>query len=122
MLCQRGEGDLSTGKDAARKFIDPALERFETETDRDFFDGLWEEMREPGASRGRIYRRWLKAQVARALYMLSEAPRVLPHPSSRSYWNRTQSSLAFRAVLAKSSAFKPVLQLPKAEEGLHAVH
>ena len=122
VLCQRGEGDLSTGKDAARKFIDPALERFETETDRDFFDGLWEEMREPGASRGRIYPRWLKAQVARALYMLSEAPRVLPHPSSRSYWNRTQSSLAFRAVLAKSSAFKPVLQLPKAEEGLHAVH
>jgi CRISPR system Cascade subunit CasA len=122
VLCQRGEGDSNSSKDAARKFIDPALEHFEAETDRDFFDGLWEEMCSPGASRAGIYQMWLRAQVTRAQRMLFETPQVLPHPSSRSYWNKARSSQAFRAVLAKSPAFRPVLKLPKAEEGIHAIH
>jgi CRISPR system Cascade subunit CasA len=122
VLCQRGEGDSSSAKETARKFVDPALSWFETETDRDFFDGLWEEIRAAGAERAGVYQKWLRMQVARALRLLSEAPRILPYPTSRGYWNRAQSSVAFRAVLAKSAAFKPILQTQKAREGTGAIH
>jgi CRISPR system Cascade subunit CasA len=121
VLCQRGESDSSAGKEAARRFIEPALERFETETDRDFFEGLWEEMSAGEAGCTPVYKRWLRTQVARAQHFLDEAPQVLPHPSARRYWSRAQSHRAFRAVLAKSPSFQPILRIAKIEEGASAI-
>ncbi len=122
VLCQRGEADSISGKEAARKFIEPALERFEIETDQDFFDSLWEEMCAEETGRSAIYKKWLRRQVSLAQQLLFEAPQSLPHPSARRYWSKARSFLAFRAVLTKSASFKPILRIPKIEEGASAVH
>ena len=122
VLCQRGEADSTAGKEAARRFIEPAIERFETETDRDFFDALWEEMSAGEAGRSPVYKKWLRTQVARAQHFLAEAPQLLPHPSARRYWSKAQSYRAFRAALAKSPSFQFILRITKVEEGVSAVH
>jgi CRISPR system Cascade subunit CasA len=122
VLCQRGDGDSTAGKEAARRFVEPALELFESATDEDFFDSLWEEISAEEEGRPAIFRRWLREQIGRANQLLHEAPILLPHPSGRRYWSKARSSLAFRAVLAKSAAFKAVLGVQKAGEPANAVH
>ena len=122
VLCQRDPSEAIADKEANRKLVQPALDRFEAAAERDFFDSLWQEAAADADSRAGLHKAWLKAQIACAQSILAEAPQTLPHSSVQRYWARAQSALAFGAVMAKSPALQAMAKTAKAGEAAHAIH
>jgi len=120
VLCQRGSPGAASGKDATGRFMEAPLQQFEIVTERNFFERLWEEMCAGSDDRAAIYKKWLRLQIARTQQLLLEAQQILPFPSSERYWAKAQSSLAFRAMLAKSPPFQDALKFPQAKESASA--
>jgi CRISPR system Cascade subunit CasA len=122
VLSQGGADRTSAGKEAAKKFAEPWLERFERAADRSFLNELWDEASASECAREDIYIKWLKAQLSFAQGLLSEAFQAFPYPAARRYHARAQAGIAFRARLAKSPLIHPNFDWQKSEEALRAAH